>query len=63
MARRIQLVVLYMDNTYCYYPVPEGSSWKVDPVHNEIIVGRGVPRTAIPLFNVRSYSIEELSCP
>jgi len=58
-ARRIQLVVLGKDGVYQYYTVPQGQSWKVDPVNRELVIGRGVPRTHVPLDNVRSYTIEE----
>lgn len=42
-----------------HYPVPMGEGWKVDVINRQIVVGRGVPRTMIPLDGVRSYTIEE----
>lgn len=58
-SRRLQIVVLHNDNVYQYHPVPEGQGWKVDTINRQIVVGRGVPRTMIPLDTVRSYTIEE----
>jgi hypothetical protein len=55
MDQNLQLEVIYMDHSMLYYPVAEG--WKIDPAQRVIVVGRGVPRTMIPLDNVRAFSI------
>ena len=58
--KSLQLVVTYSDDTTRYYPVTYAGGWKVDPVHRELVIGRGVPRTFVPLDNVRAYSIEHV---
>lgn len=55
----LQLVVTYLDDQIRYYPIRREQGWRIDPVYNQILVGKGLPRTHIPLSNVRSYDIEE----
>jgi hypothetical protein len=58
---RLQLVILYHDHTHMYYPVSaEGGGWKIDAPSRCLVIGRGVPRTWIPLDQVRSFQIEHL---
>lgn len=51
----IQLVVTYNDHTIMYYPVADG--WRISNPHRCIIIGR-MPRTYIPLDQVRSFAVE-----
>jgi hypothetical protein len=57
--RKLQLAVQYFDNTCRYFPIDPDQGWKLDPINRQIVVGRGVPRTMIPLDGVRYYDIEE----
>lgn len=43
-----------------YYQIPADQGWRIDTLHRQIVVGKGLPRTMIPLDNVLSYSIEEV---
>ena len=54
---RVHLVVTYNDHTVNYFPVEGG--WKIDNPHRCLVVGRGLPRTYIPLDQVRSFNVEE----
>lgn len=56
-APRLQLIVTYFDHTIMYYPIDAGQGWKIDSATRQIVIGRGVPRTFIPLDQVRSYDI------
>jgi hypothetical protein len=55
---KVQLVVLYNDHVTMYYPIPQGQGWHVDAANRQIIIGRGLPRTAVPLDQVRNYRVE-----
>jgi len=55
----VQLIVVHMDDTRSYHPVSLRRGWKICPTRREIIVGGGLPRTHIPLDNVKYYNIEE----
>jgi hypothetical protein len=52
----VQIAVYYLDDTTRWYPVNE--QWRVDTVRREIVIGRGIPRTHIPLDTVRAYHVE-----
>jgi hypothetical protein len=52
----LQLAVLHHDHTFTYYPANGG--WRIDNPSRCIVVGSGVPRTYVPLDNVRSFDIE-----
>jgi hypothetical protein len=54
---RVQLVVTYNDHTIMYYPILQGEGWKISNPHRCIVIGR-MPRTYIPLDQVRSFAIE-----
>lgn len=56
---RVQIVVTYNDHTTMYYPIPEGESWKISHPHRCIVIGR-MPRTYIPLDQVRSFTVEDV---
>jgi hypothetical protein len=56
----VQLVVTYADDVTRYYPVPRPGGWRIDVTHRQIVIGRGVPRTMIPLDGVRAYGIERV---
>ena len=51
----IRLAVTYNDEVVMFYPV-EGS-WHIDNPSRCLIIGRGVPRTHVPLDQVRSFEI------
>jgi hypothetical protein len=57
--KKIQLVVQYFNGQRGYYSIPEGQGWKVLTESRQIVVGRGVPRTFIPLDSVMCYTVEE----
>lgn len=57
--RKVQLVVTFLDNTIGYFGVDIQGGWKVDTSTRELKLGKGFPRTNIPLDNVRYYAIEE----
>lgn len=54
----IQLVVTYFDHEIGYFTVPPNQGWKIDAPSRCLIVGRGIPRTYIPLDKVRSFEID-----
>jgi hypothetical protein len=56
---RIQLAVLFNDHTTMYYPCTDG--WRFDAPSRCIVVGRGVPRTHIPLDQVRSFEVLDVA--
>ena len=56
----VQLVVTYNDHTIMYYPIPEGEGWKISNPHRCIVIGR-LPRTYVPLDQVRSFNVEEFT--
>jgi hypothetical protein len=59
-VKRLQLIVTYFDHTVMHYPVSmEGGGWKLDSASRWLVVGKGVPRTFIPLDKVRSFEISE----
>jgi hypothetical protein len=62
MSRRAQLVITYFDHQVMYFPVSyDDGGWKVDAASRCIVIGRGVPRTWIPLDQVRHWDIEGMS--
>jgi hypothetical protein len=61
---KLQLVVTYFDHTIMYFPVSaERGGWKIDNPSRCLIVGHGVPRTFIPLDQVRSFDIAPSGSP
>lgn len=68
---RLQLSVLYHDHTTLFYPIGPRRAWKVDGPSRCLVIGHGVPRTYVPLDQVRSFGIdfcavvtgEEPRCP
>jgi hypothetical protein len=56
----LQLAVLYNDNTTMYYPVNPDRPWRVDAATRCLVIGHGVPRTHVPLDQVRSFGIEHV---
>lgn len=57
-APRIQIVVTRPDHSIHYYPVPRDQGWRVDPVTRCIVIGRGVPRTYVPLDRADDFTVE-----
>lgn len=57
VAARVQLVVTYNDDTVMYYPVK--TSWRLDAARRQLIIG-SMPRTHIPLDQVRSFEVDNL---
>jgi hypothetical protein len=55
----VQLVVTYNDHSILYYQVPEGEGWKISNPHRCIVIG-SMPRTYIPLDQVRSWVVEQI---
>ena len=56
-AARVHLVVTYTDHTVMYYPTERG--WRINNPQRCIVIGRGLPRTYIPLDQVRAFVVEE----
>jgi hypothetical protein len=56
---KVQLVVTYNDHTIMYYPVQ--NCWRIDNPSRCIVIGRGMPRTYIPLDQIRSYDVADMS--
>lgn len=58
----LQLVVLHYDHTHMYYPLSMADGgWRIDHPSRCIVIGRGVPRTYVPLDGVRSFAIERIT--
>jgi hypothetical protein len=62
-AVAVYLAVDYLNGTTRYYPVPEGQGWKIDRTLDQLVIGRGVPRTHIPLCTVAAFDIEKCKSP
>lgn len=58
---KLQIVVTYNDNSHMYYPVSHDGGWKIDAPSRCLVIGHGVPRTWVPLDQVRSFSIERVA--
>jgi hypothetical protein len=56
---QIKIVVSYADHQTGFFPVPSGEGWRVDPALRCIVIGRGVPRTLVPLDGVQCFHVEE----
>ncbi len=54
---RINLVVVHMDESITYHRI-DNVGWKINTATNHIIIGIGLDRTMIPLYNVRYYYFE-----
>lgn len=52
-------MVTHLDHVITYHTIPPEQGWKIDSATREIKIGKGFPRTVIPMDNVRYYSIEE----
>jgi hypothetical protein len=55
----VQIVVEYADHQFRYFPVKD--CWRVDPAFRCIVIGRGLPRTYVPLDSVRNFTVETLT--
>lgn len=55
----IHLVVHYKDGRTGFFPVSRDQGWKIDTANRMLVVGRGVPRTHIPLDGVDAFEVEE----
>lgn len=56
---RIHIAVTHTTHQITHYTVPPGQGWKVDPAMRCLVIGRGVPRTYVPLDTVLTFEIEE----
>jgi hypothetical protein len=54
----VHLAVTYRNDVTRWFPVPPDEGWHIDKTDRKIVVGRGVPRTEIPLDNVFYYEIQ-----
>lgn len=59
MTLSVQLVVTFADHSHRYFPLSSDCGWKVDAASRCLVVGQGLPRTYVPLDQVRSFSLEE----
>lgn len=55
--KRVQIVVAFTDGELGYFPVDNDQGWKVR--RGEIVVGKGLGRTHIPLSGVKYYMPQE----
>lgn len=53
----MQIRVEYADGQTRYFPAKDG--WRVDAMKRCLVIGRGVPRTFVPLDGVTHFVIEE----
>jgi hypothetical protein len=59
-VRRVQIVVWFLGQDLPrYFPVPKDEGWRFDTNHRELVIGKGMGRTHVPLDNVAYYSPEE----
>lgn len=58
---RLQLIVLHPDNTFMYYPLSAEQGWKIDSSSRCLVVGKGVPRTYVPMDSIRSFEIAPIA--
>jgi hypothetical protein len=56
--RGVHLAVSYHSGQTRYFPVGE-DGWRFDTSTRELVIGRGVPRTHVPLDTVAHYDIED----
>lgn len=61
--KRLELVVTYHDHSSMFYPVTADQGWKIDAPTRCLIIGTGVPRTWVPLDQIRSFTIAERYVP
>ena len=57
----IQIVVTHRDNRFTFHTVPEGQGWKVDAACRCLVIGRGVPRTYVPLDGVMAFEVQHVA--
>jgi hypothetical protein len=53
----IQIAVTYFDDVIRYFPVT--THWRIDNVSRTLVIDCGVPRTHIPLDNIRYWEVQE----
>lgn len=53
----IQLAFTYANGQTLYHPVPPGEGWRVDTMQRVVVIGRGVPRTVVPLDGVQHFEV------
>lgn len=58
---RVKLRVTYLDDSVHWHTVGLGKPWKIQVMYGVhfLMLGRGIPRTLIPMENIRSIDIEE----
>jgi hypothetical protein len=56
---KVQIVVTYNDHQIMYYPVPAAEGWRIDNPSRCIVIGK-MPRTYVPLDQVRSFNVEQV---
>lgn len=59
----VQLVVTGLDDSRRYFTVGLGKPWKITVMYGVpfLMIGRGIPRTLLPLCNIRSIDLEEVA--
>jgi hypothetical protein len=57
VVRVITIAVTHFNGQVMYHPVPEGQGWRIDPMHRCIVIGKGVPRTHVPLDTVLHFDL------
>lgn len=50
------LTVHYLDGQFRSFRLTQG--WKVDVMHRMLVIGRGIPRTVVPLDTVKFFELE-----
>jgi len=54
----VQLAVAYFDAQTRYFPVSAHHGWRIDAMSRCLVIGRGLPRTYVPLDRVESFTVE-----
>lgn len=52
----IQLAFTYANGETMYHPVPQ-EGWRIDTMQRVVVIGKGVPRTLVPLDGVLHFEL------
>jgi hypothetical protein len=59
-VRCVQLVVWYFGQSKPnYFQVTRLQGWRIDTLHRQLVIGKGMGRVMVPFDNVSHYSVEE----
>lgn len=57
----IQLAFTYANGQTMYHPVPKGQGWRINTMQRVVVIGKGVPRTLVPLDGVLHFELLPLA--